>query len=464
MGWLEGVMPALANLANARRRQYFGRMFAGEDGCRGAGRTVPIPPPSAPALTLPAPNSFDRRRFFAGPRREEADAGVTEPKYKPQGGSVDVITRQQLRKCRHWKETFAWQHKDRRYYEIVEDTLHPEFDYFYFALRDRGGEIWAVQPFFILDLDVLAGMPRWVDRCIDAIRRYWPRFMVLRTLMVGCAAGEGHLDGDNDFAQAAIAKLLAESIVRHARAHGARLIVLKEFPKKYRRALSSFVEEGFVRMPSMPRTRLGIAYPSFDVYMQSAINSDARRKLRKKFLVADRDGPIELTVITDVTPIIDEIYGLYLQVYHRAALRFEKLTKPYFCALGATMPDKARFFVWRRNRAAVAFCNCMVQGDTLFVEYLGLDYSIALELHLYHYVFRDLVRWAIANGYQWIQNGSLNYDPKLHFRHRLDPIDLYVKHTSTLLNASLRIGLPWLEPTRYDNTLKKFPNYYELWS
>jgi hypothetical protein len=27
----------------------------------------------------------------------------------------------------------------------------------------------------------------------------------------------------------------------------------------------------------------------------------------------------------------------------------------------------------------------------------------------------------------------------------------------------MRIALPWLEPTRYDKTLKKFPNYVELW-
>jgi hypothetical protein len=27
----------------------------------------------------------------------------------------------------------------------------------------------------------------------------------------------------------------------------------------------------------------------------------------------------------------------------------------------------------------------------------------------------------------------------------------------------LRMALPWLEPTRYDQTLKKFPNYSELW-
>ena len=377
--------------------------------------------------------------------------------------SVDVISRHQLRDCRHWRNAFALQHKDCRYYEIVEDTIHSEFDYLYFAIRDWRGEIRAIQPFFILDLDILVGVRPSLGRWIDAIRLRWPRFMYMRTMMVGCVAGEAHLDDGNDSTRAANAELLAGAIVRHADVLGARLIVLKEFPKRYRKVLSYFIRGGFTRIPSMPQTRLNIAYASFDDYMLSALNSATRSKLRKKLKAADLDVPIQLTVANDITSVIDELHPLYLQVYERSRMHFEKLTKQYFCQLGKMMPDKVRFFVWRRDGKAVAFCDCMVHGDTMFAEYLGLDYSVALKLHLYHYVFRDLVRWAIANGYKWIQNGALNYDPKLHFRHRLDPIDLYVKHTSVFMNAIMRRALPLLEPTRYDKTLQKFPNYSELW-
>jgi hypothetical protein len=127
------------------------------------------------------------------------------------------------------------------------------------------------------------------------------------------------------------------------------------------------------------------------------------------------------------------------------------------------MSERVRFFVWRRNGKVVAFGECIVHGDTMYAEYLGLDYNVALRLHLYHYVFRDLVRWGIENGYKWFQSSALNYDPKLHLRYRLKPVDLYIKHTSFIINAVLRLALPWLEPTRYDETLKKFPNYCELW-
>jgi Peptidogalycan biosysnthesis/recognition len=379
------------------------------------------------------------------------------------GSRVHVISRDQLRNCRHWQRAFASQHKDRRYYEIVEDTIHPEFDYWYFAIQDGQGEIQAIQPFFILDQDILAGVHPHFGRLTDSIRLQWPRFMFMKTMMVGCVAGEAHLDDGDDSTRAAIAGSLAGAIVEHARALGARLIVLKEFPDQYRDALSCFVRGGFTRIPSMPLTRLNIAYADFDDYMESALNSATRRKLRKKFKATDLDAPIELSVTNDITSIIDEIYPLYLQVYERSKLHFEKLTKAYFCGLGTAMPDRVRFFVWRRRTKAVAFGVCVVHGDTMFAEYLGLDYSVALELHLYHYVFRDLVRWGIANGYRWFQSSGLNYDPKLHLRHRLKPVDLYVRHTSAVINMLMRLALPLLEPTRHDVTLKKFPNYLDLW-
>ena len=56
------------------------------------------------------------------------------------------------------------------------------------------------------------------------------------------------------------------------------------------------------------------------------------------------------------------------------------------------------------------------RAKTFFAEYLGLDYACALDLHLYHYAFRDVVSWAMASGYKSFRSPGLNYDPKLHLR------------------------------------------------
>jgi hypothetical protein len=193
-------------------------------------------------------------------------------------GTVEICTRDGLSRSTRWSRAFAAERKDHRYYEIIEDTIKGEFDYGYFVIKDGAATVRAVQPFFVLDQDLLVG--------------------------------------------------------------------------------------------ASPR------------------------------------------------------YGASIEWLRRAA--------------------------------------CMLQADAFYAENIGLDYGCAFDLHLYHYAYRDMVSWAIDHGYQEFRSGSLNYDPKLHFRHALDPIDLYVRHTSTLVNAALKLLLPALDPTRYDKTLKKFANFDQL--
>jgi Acetyltransferase (GNAT) domain len=380
----------------------------------------------------------------------------------PAAEGVTVVSRGELAQCERWTSAFVFECKDRRYYEIVEDTLHPEFEHHYLVIRDETGAARAVQPYFIRDIDLLEGVSRGIKSAAGLIRRLWPRFMFLRTLMLGCAAGAGQLDG-KEHVQAACARQLGRSLLERARLHKAGLIVLKEFSAKYRQALQCVRQHGFTRMPSMPMARLNIEYSSFDEYMTQALSRATRKDLRRKFKVAGRAAPIEMSVVSDVSPFVNEVYPLYVQVYERSSLHFEKLTPEYLCELGRRMPDKARFFIWRQSGRAIAFSICMVQGDSIYDEYIGLDYSIALKLHLYHYTFRDIFTWAVANGYKWYRSNGLNYDPKLHLKCRLEPLDLYVRHTSPAISLVLSSILSWLGPTHHDKHLKRFPNYRELW-
>jgi hypothetical protein len=127
------------------------------------------------------------------------------------------------------------------------------------------------------------------------------------------------------------------------------------------------------------------------------------------------------------------------------------------------MPERARFFIWRLGRRIIAFSICMVHDGTIYDEYLGLDYSVALDLHLYFYTLRDILRWAIENRLTFYCSSPLNYDPKLHLGCDLAPLDLYVRHTQPLLNPIFRRVVRLLEPTRHDPVLPKFSNAAELY-
>jgi predicted N-acyltransferase len=389
-------------------------------------------------------------------------AAIADPS---SGGGLASVDRAALSALPAWKAAFRHLRKDSRYYEIVEHTICPEFDYKYFAIKDESGVVSAIQPYFLLDQDLLAGAGPRAKAFASAARRLWPRFLKMRTMMVGCAAGEGHLDAQAATARRAVAETLAAGIVPQARRDKASLIVCKEFPAEYRDAMSSFLRQGFFRAPSMPMTRLDIsAYSSFEDYLNKAIKSKRRTEFRRKFKAAEQSSPIELEVAQTADGVIDEIYALYEQTLARSSLQFEILTKAYFLEIGRRMPEAARFFIWRQNGKIIAFSLCLLQGDALYGEYLGLDYEIALELHLYFYVMRDIISWAIENGFKSIVSTSLGYAPKLQMRHALLPLDLYIRHVSPLANAVFKLFLPWIEPTSGEPILKQFPNYADLWA
>jgi predicted N-acyltransferase len=215
----------------------------------------------------------------------------------------------------------------------------------------------------------------------------------------------------------------------------------------------------------MPMTTLGIDYKDFDDYLCKALSQATRGKIRRKLRAAERARPqITMSVVDDVSAVVDDIYPLYEKVFARSSMRFEKLTKDFLCQIGRRIPDKVRLFMWRQDARIVAFSLCMVQDAGIWSEYIGFDYTVAFALNLYYRVFHDTVEWAIANGYKRFYSTSLNYDPKWHLRQSLYPVDLYVRHTSKPINALLKRLLPLLEPTHADKILPHFHNYADLWN
>jgi GNAT acetyltransferase-like protein len=377
-------------------------------------------------------------------------------------GAVLVVTRAQLAKVDAWVSAFANQRKDRRYYEIVEDTIRQEFEYRYFVFEDALGNVRAVQPFFLLRQDILQGSGDRILNVAGKVRKAFPRFLTMKTLMVGCAAGEGHLDHVSHGQAEWVAARLHEMIMRYARRAKVSMVVLKEFPAAYRKALVPFSSNGFTRVPSLPGVKIHLPYENFEAYMSGALSKATRKDLRRKFRDTEGLG-ITMEVHNDISHCIDEVYPLYLQVYERSPLQFEKLSKEYLRRLGREMPDKARFFVWRLNGRAVALNICMVNGDEIHDEYLGMDYSVALDLHLYFLTLRDVLTWAMANGYKhWCSSGQ-GYDPKRRFDARLAPLDLYVSHTWPGMNFIFKRVIPLIEPTRSEKTLPNYPNYADVW-
>jgi predicted N-acyltransferase len=376
-------------------------------------------------------------------------------------GVARISSLAELQNCDAWKRAFQDKCKDHRYYEIVDETLEGDFEHHYLILKDNSGNVRAVQPVFFVRQNLIEGIRGKIRSVVDRVRKKLPRFLTMRVLMVGCAAGAGDLGACDKKDEAWVAAALLASLRHYARQNGASLVVLKDFPAKYRLALESLSSNGYARIPSMPMTRLALPYRDWDEYF-CTLSKATRKDLRRKFRKAERASKIEMEVVNDTTPYIDEIYPLYLQVHERSLLKFETLTKDFFRAIGQRMPERARFFIWRQGSKIVAFSLCLVCSEKIYDECIGLDYSVALDLHLYFYTLRDIISWSLQQGLEYYYSNPLNYGPKLHLRCELVPLDLYVMHTNTLLNPIFRRMIKYLGPTRHSRFLRRFPNADQL--
>jgi predicted N-acyltransferase len=376
-------------------------------------------------------------------------------------GCVTVMQLREVQNCDAWKRALRNKCKDHRYYEIVEETLECGFEHQYLLLEDASGNVRAIQPVFFVRQNLVEGVPGKIRSIVDGIRKVFPRFLTMRVLMVGCGAGTGDLGACDEKDEPWVANALQASLRIYARRNKASLVVFKDFPANYRSSLDTLLSNGYARIPSMPMTRLPLPYANWDEYF-GTLSKATRKDLRRKFRKAERAPNIQREMVNDITPLIDEIYPLYVAVHERSPLKFETLTKDYFRTVAQRMPERARFFIWRQNGKIVAFSFCLVCGDAIYDECIGLDYSVALDLHLYFYTLRDIISWSLQQGLKYYYSNPLNYEPKLHLDCELVPLDLYVMHTNPLLDPIFRRVIKYLGPTRHDPVLRKFPNADQL--
>ena len=390
--------------------------------------------PSAPAI---APLKSPARREF---RTSHGAAWVVDS-----AREIDPAIRQ---------AAFAGQCKDFRYYEVIEETMPDQFQYHYLGLENTAtGEV-TVQPFFFVKQDMLAGLPERLRGGITKLRQRWPRLLTLRMLMVGCAAAEGQLGSLAPW----VASALHEALEIYLPQAKASIVLLKDFPSSYREALQPFSSNGYRRVPSMPAAQLTLNFPTFEDYLQHRLSKVFRKNLRRKFRALDGVPALELEVVNSAEGVAEELHALYLQTHLRSPMRFEQLTVDYFLELGRRMPERVRYFIWRQSGRIIAFNLCMVHEGTLYDLDVGLDYAVALDLHLYFVTWRDIIQWSLANGINRYHTGPLNYDPKLHLRMELAPQDLYARHSSRLINPIFKLAMAWLQPARHDPVLRQFAN------
>ncbi len=289
---------------------------------------------------------------------------------------------------------------------------------------------------------------------LNRIKRLTPNIFSVKALICGMPMGKGFIGiaGDNRKIVDAIFKRM-EQIARHEKAP---IIAFKDFSGNYINNLDTLLDKGFVKMDGLPYAEMDLTFTNFEEYMMSRLSGASRYDLRRKFKKVDGSVKIDTEIVDELKGgVLEEVYGLYLQMIDKHEMNFEIVPIEFFRNIPKNMPGNVKFFLWRIEGKLVAFLFCLISGETIIDYYLGLDYEVAHKYHLFFIKHRDVMSWAINNGFKRYEMGVSGYEPKKRLGFDFTRQHIYARHRNPVVRPIFKLVCNFLKFENFDEDLKR---------
>ncbi len=324
------------------------------------------------------------------------------------------------------------------FYRSQEEAGIEGFDFLYLALY-AGGTLALVAPLFTAHFNMGLAMGDAGRRRLQKLQRFWPRLLVLKTLFCGSPTSEKGLLGIHpDFCHdAALWRAFDRALLEQAREHGAWMIVFKDFMDADLEALAPLEPLGYFAGDGLPAASLAIEFTSIDQYLER-LSTGTRKDLRRKMKKTEKSGALQIEAVSDIGPLIDEAFQLYMNVHNAGPMHFEVLTKAFFLNFNRYMPGQTVYFLyWMKDgsgRRLVGLNLCLQFEDRLIDKYIGMDYAVARDLNLYFISFLSNVQWCIDHRKAHYMLSQGGYPVKIKLGAQLIPMRTMTKIINPVLN------------------------------
>lgn len=314
------------------------------------------------------------------------------------------------------------------------------FEFLYLTVH-AADTLVLVAPLFLAHFDMGLAMDDGPRRWLNKAQRFWPRFLVLKSLFCGSPVSEKGLVGihADQRGDAQLLQVFSDALCALARQRGAWMMVFKDFMDPDLQALAALRGLGWFQGDSLPTASLSINFATMDEYL-GQLGYGTRKDLRRKLRKTDKAGGLEIEAVTDISHCIDQAYRLYLQVHDANEMHFETLTRPFFLNFTRCMPAQTVFFLyWQAaadggERRLVGFNFCLQHGDRLVDKYIGMDYAVSRDLNLYFVSFLYNVQWCLDHGKTLYMLSQGGYPVKLQLGAQLIPLRTLTRMRNPLLN------------------------------
>jgi predicted N-acyltransferase len=331
---------------------------------------------------------------------------------------------------------------DRRLLAAVEKSMSADGRFFYVIIRDGDGRPMASAATcsYRIDGGILTGTR--VKRFLHFMRRWWPNYMRLKILFCGLplSAGQKHFKIHPEADPALAIRALADVLRSLARQERAWIVVAKEFDESDREQLDLLRDHGYLLADSLPMNHFDPRFSDLDDYCR-ALRSHYRYQIKTPLRKFDAAGLAveELVEPQEILTIYsDELHRLYEAVVERAEHKLETLPAEFFRELVRQLAGEVSLSVIRQRQRIVGIGWGLLRGGVYRSLFVGLDYSLNSDTHLYfNSMLREIDR-ALRKGVTDIFVGQTADTFKARIGCHQQPRYIYLKASNRLLQWILR--------------------------
>ncbi|MBF0511470.1 MAG: GNAT family N-acetyltransferase [Candidatus Omnitrophica bacterium] len=338
------------------------------------------------------------------------------------------------------------------FFKTLDEAGFHQFTFYYILVYHRK-ELVGAAPCFVVDYSLDTSISGLLRQLTNKITKIFPKLFSIKTLICGIPMGQGQVGLNLSYS--GVLEAIETRLESLARKIKAPLMAFKDFDASYDKTFEPLLKKDYLKINSLPMTRLKINFSNFEEYLKY-LGGDTRYDFRKKLKKA-ASVQIDSSIITHLDEqTLSEVYELYLQAVQMHDMNFEILPKDFFRLISVNMPQETKFFLWRMNGKLVAFNFFLVSDGVLLDYYLGFNYTLAFQYHLYFVRFKKTLDWGISQGLQVYEMGTTGYEPKRRLKFDLVPVYLYVKIRYKILRPFFKILCSMLKFENFDPELKKW--------
>lgn len=320
----------------------------------------------------------------------------------------------------------------RWWYEALESSgLEDQFEFAYAVIEDRGVPV-AIAPTFIMNVPMALVVPPGIARVMSI----FPPLRYQRTLFIGSpCSDEGSIGMLAGYSLADFVLPLQDALSARAKARNVSMTVWKDFGELQKPAFDALSQaRGLFPMVSFPGTTVTLPAGGFTAYLEG-LKSRHRYRLKKKLKDGLAQGRVNVSVVQQPDEqALQALYGLFQQTYEKGKTKFEKLNIEFFRQIA--LKPQSHFILLTDDATGklVAFMLCFQLGEKAINKFIGIDYSVGMQSHLYFQLWEQAVKWACSVGVTSLESGQTAYGAKREVGHQLVPLHCYCQHRNPLLH------------------------------